>query len=87
MTAIYFGSRGASVAVAVTAAFAIHATTHEQGPFSYTSITHSVLTTQLYFPDEPKNRSDGLFRPELTVKTAKVSDELAGRFDFVLDIR
>jgi len=44
----------------------------------------SLLTTQLYFPDEPKNRSDGLFRRELLMKVAKAEDGLAGRFDFVL---
>jgi len=45
-----------------------------------------VLTTQLYFPDEPKNRSDGLFRRELSMKIAKAGDGLDGRFDFVLDM-
>jgi protocatechuate 3,4-dioxygenase beta subunit len=44
-----------------------------------------VLTTQLYFPGEAKNRSDGLFRSELMVRTAKNEGWLAGRFDFVLD--
>src|SRR5438552_12082364 len=43
-----------------------------------------LLTTQLYFPDEPKNRSDGLFRSELLMRTAKNAGWLAGRFDFVL---
>jgi protocatechuate 3,4-dioxygenase beta subunit len=43
-----------------------------------------VLTTQLYFPGEAKNRSDGLFRKELLVRTAKNEGWLAGRFDFVL---
>jgi protocatechuate 3,4-dioxygenase beta subunit len=43
-----------------------------------------LLTTQLYFPGEPKNRSDGLFRSELLVRTAKNAGWLAGRFDFVL---
>jgi protocatechuate 3,4-dioxygenase beta subunit len=43
-----------------------------------------VLTTQLYFPGEAKNRSDGLFRSELMVRTAKNEGWLAGRFDFVL---
>jgi protocatechuate 3,4-dioxygenase beta subunit len=43
-----------------------------------------VLTTQLYFPGEAKNRSDGLFRTELLVRTAKNEGLLAGRFDFVL---
>ena len=43
-----------------------------------------LLTTQLYFPDEPKNRSDGLFRSELLMRTAENAGWLAGRFDFVL---
>jgi protocatechuate 3,4-dioxygenase beta subunit len=43
-----------------------------------------VLTTQLYFPGEAKNRSDGLFRKELLVRTAKSEGWLAGRFDFVI---
>ena len=43
-----------------------------------------VLTTQLYFPGEAKNRSDGLFRKELLMRTAKSEGRLAGRFDFVL---
>jgi protocatechuate 3,4-dioxygenase beta subunit len=44
-----------------------------------------LLTTQLYFPGEPKNRSDGLFRPELQLRTTRNAGLLAGRFDFVLD--
>jgi protocatechuate 3,4-dioxygenase beta subunit len=43
-----------------------------------------LLTTQLYFPGEPKNRSDGLFRRELLLRTTKNAGLLAGRFDFVL---
>jgi protocatechuate 3,4-dioxygenase beta subunit len=43
-----------------------------------------VLTTQLYFPGEAKNRSDGLFRAELLMRTAKNEGWLAGRFDFVM---
>ena len=46
-----------------------------------------LLTTQLYFPGEPNNRRDGLFRKELLVRTAKNQGSLAGRFDFVLDMR
>jgi protocatechuate 3,4-dioxygenase beta subunit len=45
-----------------------------------------LLTTQLYFPGEPKNRSDGLFRSELLMRTAERSGSLAARFDFVLDV-
>jgi protocatechuate 3,4-dioxygenase beta subunit len=43
-----------------------------------------VLTSQLYFPGEAKNRSDGLFRKELLIRTAKNEGWLAGRFDFVI---
>jgi protocatechuate 3,4-dioxygenase beta subunit len=46
-----------------------------------------LLTTQLYFPGEPNNRRDGLFRKELLIRTAKNAGALAGRFDFVLDMR
>jgi protocatechuate 3,4-dioxygenase beta subunit len=41
------------------------------------------LTTQLYFPGEPGNRRDGLYRPELEM--AMPADGV-GRFDFVLDL-
>jgi protocatechuate 3,4-dioxygenase beta subunit len=44
----------------------------------------SVLTTQLYFPGESKNRSDSLFRKDLQIRTAKNAGWLAGRFDFVV---
>jgi protocatechuate 3,4-dioxygenase beta subunit len=43
-----------------------------------------ILTTQLYFPGEAHNRSDGLFRKELLMRTAKNEGWLAGRFDFVV---
>lgn len=46
-----------------------------------------ILTTQLYFPDEPGNARDRLFRGELLMKVARAGDGEAARFDFVLDIR
>lgn len=46
-----------------------------------------LLTTQLYFPGEPKNSSDSFFRSELLMQTASNGFALTGRFDFVLDIR
>ena len=49
--------------------------------------TGRLLTTQLYFPGEAKNARDGLFRKELLIRTAKNQGSLAGRFDFVLDMR
>jgi protocatechuate 3,4-dioxygenase beta subunit len=46
-----------------------------------------LLTTQLYFPDEPANRRDRLFRTELLMKVAEAGGGMAARFDFVLDLR
>jgi protocatechuate 3,4-dioxygenase beta subunit len=46
-----------------------------------------LLTTQLYFPNEPRNLHDGLFQRELLMRVADAGDGLAGRFDFVLNVR
>jgi signal transduction histidine kinase len=46
--ALRLGRRGATVAVAVAAGFAIWETTRSVGPFAYQSVTDSVLATQLY---------------------------------------
>jgi protocatechuate 3,4-dioxygenase beta subunit len=58
-----------------------------------------LLTTQLYFPNEPGNRRDGLYRKELLMKVAdngnakdsakdRAKDRaMAARFDFVIDLR
>ena len=47
-----------------------------------------VLTTQLYFPGETRNRSDGLFQAELLVRGwRKAGTRRVARFDFVLDLR
>jgi protocatechuate 3,4-dioxygenase beta subunit len=46
-----------------------------------------LLTTQLYFPNEPMNARDGLFQRELLMRIADAGDGLVGQFDFVLDIR
>src|SRR6476646_4608154 len=45
-----------------------------------------VLTTQLYFPDEPGNSRDGLFRRELLMRMAEAGDGLSAQFAFVLDL-
>ena len=45
-----------------------------------------VLTTQLYFPDEPKNQRDSLFKPELVMRVARSGELMRARFDFVLDM-
>jgi protocatechuate 3,4-dioxygenase beta subunit len=43
-----------------------------------------VLTTQLYFPDEPHNADDGLFQPELLLQLAKADPTPQARFAFVV---
>ena len=45
------------------------------------------LTTQLYFRDEPGNRRDGIFAPELVMKLRDRQEGKLGTFDFVLDVR
>jgi protocatechuate 3,4-dioxygenase beta subunit len=47
-----------------------------------------VLTTQLYFPDEPRNQRDGIFHPALLLTDVQdtVDRSKLARFDFVLDI-
>jgi protocatechuate 3,4-dioxygenase beta subunit len=44
-----------------------------------------VLTTQLYFPGESRNATDGIFRPELLLTVQDVSDGKAATFNFVLE--
>jgi protocatechuate 3,4-dioxygenase beta subunit len=45
-----------------------------------------VLTTQLYFPNEPANASDGIFRQECVIEMHDAADGKAGSFTFVLDL-
>jgi protocatechuate 3,4-dioxygenase beta subunit len=45
-----------------------------------------VLTTQLYFPDEPGNRSDFIFRPELVMAVRDEAGAKGAAFNFVLDV-
>lgn len=45
-----------------------------------------VLTTQLYFPDEPRNRSDFIYRRELTMQVARKGAQRDARFDFVVTV-
>ncbi len=46
-----------------------------------------VLTTQLYFPGEPRNQQDGIYRPELEMALTDNPDgSQNGAFDFVLQL-
>ncbi|MGF1534977.1 MAG: dioxygenase, partial [Elainellaceae cyanobacterium] len=45
----------------------------------------NILTTQLYFPEEPLNRGDWLFRPELMMAVSEGDGGKQAKFDFVLE--
>lgn len=45
-----------------------------------------VLTTQLYFPNEPENARDGIFDESLLMAMGKDGDTQTGSFRFVLDV-
>lgn len=42
------------------------------------------LTTQLYFPDEPQNRGDGIFDERLVLRLEQQAGERYGLYNFVL---
>lgn len=44
-----------------------------------------VLTTQLYFPGESQNTTDGIYQSELEINMPDVSDGKAGTFTFVVE--
>jgi protocatechuate 3,4-dioxygenase beta subunit len=46
-----------------------------------------VLTTQLYFPEEPANRRDSIFNPDLVMKVRDGEGSKLATFDFVLESR
>jgi hypothetical protein len=46
----------------------------------------SILTTQLYFPGEPGNDSDGIFDPTLLLDIPLGRGPNLARYDFVLDL-
>ncbi len=46
----------------------------------------SVLTTQLYFPNEQRNDSDGIFDPALLIDMADTDATQLGSFRLVLDV-
>ncbi len=51
----------------------------------YQAPSQPVLTTQLYFPDEPANARDKIFRPELLLRIED-GPPLHASFDAVLDV-
>jgi protocatechuate 3,4-dioxygenase beta subunit len=45
----------------------------------------AVLTTQLFFPGEPRNQVDSLFRPQLLMRIGDTPELMSAQFDFVVD--
>jgi protocatechuate 3,4-dioxygenase beta subunit len=45
-----------------------------------------ILTTQLYFPNEPRNNRDDFFSPQLLMRISQASAVSSARFDFILNI-
>ena len=45
-----------------------------------------LLTTQLYFPNEPRNRIDEFFSPQLLMHISEGSPVTSARFDLILNI-
>jgi protocatechuate 3,4-dioxygenase beta subunit len=45
----------------------------------------AILTSQLYFPNEPRNQSDSIFDAALVMTVQGVADGKAATFDFVLE--
>jgi protocatechuate 3,4-dioxygenase beta subunit len=45
-----------------------------------------ILTTQLYFPGEPRNTRDGLFNPALLLAIQETADRQVATFNFILNI-
>jgi protocatechuate 3,4-dioxygenase beta subunit len=66
-----------------------HLLTDAEGRYRFRTIVpeQALLTTQLYFPDEPANRRDVLFRRDLVMRVAEAPEGLKARFDFVLNMR
>jgi protocatechuate 3,4-dioxygenase beta subunit len=45
-----------------------------------------ILTTQLYFPGEPRNARDGIFNPALLMAIHDTADGKAAQFTFIVDL-
>jgi protocatechuate 3,4-dioxygenase beta subunit len=45
-----------------------------------------ILTTQLYFPGEPRNRTDRIFMADLLVAVQDSAEGKRATFDFILDV-
>ncbi|MFH8725550.1 dioxygenase family protein [Streptomyces termitum] len=46
-----------------------------------------ILTTQLYFPNEPRNNTDSIYDPRLLMNVRDGSGGREAAFDFVLDVK
>ena len=55
--------------------------------FKIISPGRQLLTTQLYFPNEPMNARDDLFDRALLMQVADAGEVMSARFDFVINVR
>jgi protocatechuate 3,4-dioxygenase beta subunit len=46
-----------------------------------------LLTTQLYFPNEPMNARDDLFDRALLMRVAEAGEMMSAHFDFIINVR
>jgi len=53
--------------------------------FKVQAPNRAVLTTQLFFPGEPRNQVDRLFRPQLLMRVTDSAELMSAQFDFVVD--
>jgi signal transduction histidine kinase len=68
-----YGSKGATLAVAIMAGFTVSATTHDRGPFSYVSITTGIVETQLFIV---VSAISTLFLVALVAERVRATDQL-----------
>jgi protocatechuate 3,4-dioxygenase beta subunit len=54
--------------------------------FKVQAAQQPILTTQLYFPNEPRNEIDDFYSPELLMRITGGSATSVARFDFILNI-
>jgi hypothetical protein len=59
---------------------------HQAHPCQGAGPGKPVLTTQLYFPGEPRNATDSLYDPRLLMAVQTVGGARNAQFDFVLNV-
>ena len=58
---------------------------HDRGAMNAEAPGQPILTTQLFFPGEEPNASDGIYDDSLLMEIEDGAASRSGRFNFVLD--